>query len=178
MKKILLILFVFIANVSLKAQENSFRQDVLTYLEINGTTQQYSEAIDKLFDLLKRQYASQKVEEKVWTALRKESQGELGKIKAMLVSAYRGTYTQEDIQSLIAFYKTDAGKQLLQDQTAMTTQQRQEASAFYNGETGQKVLTSRDKISQSVAEVSQIWSRDLYQKMRDKLAEKGYLMQE
>lgn len=178
MKKLLLILFVFIANVSLKAQENTFRQDVLAYLEINGTTQQYSQAIDQLFDLLKRQYANHEIDDKVWVALRKESQGELGKIKAMLVSAYRGTYSQEDIQNLITFYKTDAGKQLLRDQTAMTGQQREDASVFYNSETGQKVLNSRDKISQSVAEVSEIWSRDLYRMMRDKLAEMGYLMQE
>ncbi|MBV1925123.1 MAG: DUF2059 domain-containing protein [Dokdonia sp.] len=176
-KKLLFILILF-SNVGLFAQETNYRQDVLQYLELNGTTEQYSGAIDQLFELLKRQYASHKIDAEVWDALRTESEGEIGRMKAMLVSAYRGTYSQGDIKNLISFYKTGAGQQLLRDQTALTDSQRNDASFFYNSPTGQKVISSKDDISRSVAEVSEIWSRDLYKSMIDKLAAKGFVMQQ
>ena len=99
-KKLLFILILF-SNVGLFAQETDYRQDVLQYLELNGTTEQYSGAIDQLFELLKRQYASHKIDTEVWNTLRTESEGEIGRMKAMLVSAYRGTYSQGDIKNLI-----------------------------------------------------------------------------
>ncbi|MFT5863436.1 MAG: hypothetical protein ACI828_002095 [Flavobacteriales bacterium] len=176
-KKLLFILILF-SNVGLFAQEANYKQDVLQYLELNGTTEQYSGAIDQLFELLKRQYASHEIDAEVWNTLRDESQGEIGRMKAMLVSAYRDTYAQDDIKNLISFYKTGAGKQLLRDQSAMTDSQRNDASFFYNSPTGQKVINSKDDISRSVAEVSELWSRDLYTSMIDKLTAKGYIMQQ
>lgn len=178
MSKILLFGLILISNMGLIAQETTYRQDVLEYLELNGTTEQYSGAIDQLFELLKRQYTSHKIDEAVWASLRDESQGEIGRMKAMLVSAYRGVYDQDDIKNLISFYKTDAGQQLLRDQTSMSDAQRNDASFFYNTPTGKKVLNSKNEISRSVSEVSEIWSRDLYKSMIDKLATKGYLMQQ
>ena len=177
MKK-LLFAFVLFSMFQVSAQETTYRQDVLKYLEINGTTQQYSGAIDQLFDLLKRQYANHNIDAEVWDTLRAESAGEVGRIKAMLVSAYRNTYTQKDIQNMISFYQTEAGKLLLSNQAKMTDAHRNDASFFYNTETGKKILSKKDEISRSVGEVSQIWSRDLYKMMVDKLAEKGYVMQQ
>ncbi|RMB57575.1 DUF2059 domain-containing protein [Dokdonia sinensis] len=178
MKKILCILFAFTITLSASAQESSYREDVLDLLSLNGTTEQYRNAIDQLFELLKRQYASNDVTPATWDELRDASSGEIGRIKAMLVSAYRGTYTQDDIKNMISFYQTEAGQQLLKDQTALTDAQRNDVSFFYNTDTGKKILTSKDKISRSVGEVSEIWSRDLYKMMVDKLAEKGHVMQQ
>jgi len=176
MKNIILLL-VCITTFGIQAQEATYQQDVIKYLEMNGTTEQYSGAIDQLFELLKRQYASQNIDSATWIALRDEAQSETGKIKALLVSAYRGTYEHEDIKNLIAFYETPTGKQLLTDQTALDDNQQNMAAAFYNTDTGQKVISKRQEISRSVSEVSEFWSRDLYRKMVDKLAEKGYTKQ-
>ena len=96
----------------------------------------------------------------------------------MLVSAYRGTYEHEDIKNMMAFYETGTGKQLLLDKTALNAEQQKEASVFYNSPTGQKILTSEQQIARRVGEVSEIWSRDLYRNIVDKLAEKGFIMQE
>ncbi|MFC4633083.1 DUF2059 domain-containing protein [Dokdonia ponticola] len=175
MKKLLLALF-FLSSLQFTAQESTYHQDVLRYLTMNGTANQYSAAIDQLFELLGRQYTSQNVPDTVWVELKKETTPELNKILNMLVSAYRGTYSQEDIQQMIAFYETPTGKQLLADKTALDYEQQKTASAFYNSPTGQKILTSEQQIARSVGEISEIWSRDLYRSIIDKLADKGFIM--
>lgn len=175
MKKLLSVLF-FLSSLQFNAQESTYHQDVLRYLTMNGTANQYSAAIDQLFELLGMQYKEQNVTDAVWSELKKETTPELNKILNMLVSAYRGTYSQEDIQQMIAFYETPTGKQLLADKTALDYEQQKTASAFYNSPTGQKMLTSEQQIARSVSEVSEIWSRDLYRNITDKLAEKGYII--
>lgn len=177
MKKLLFVLF-FLGSLQINAQETTYHGDVLRYLTMNGTANQYGEAINQLFDLLKQQYKDQNVTNEVWSELEKETSPEVNRILNMLVSAYRGTYEHEDIKNMMAFYETGAGKQLLLDKTALSQEQQKEASAFYNSTTGQKILTSEQQISKRVGEVSEIWSRDLYRNIVDKLAEKGFIMQE
>lgn len=175
MKKLLIALF-FTISLTTIGQERAYHEDVLEYLEVNGTKAQYANAIDGLFELLKKQYAGVDVPETAWAELKEESPKQVDRILAMLVSAYRGTYEQEDIQNMLAFYKTDTGAQLLSDKTALNYDQQKEAAVFYNTVTGQKILSSEQQIGSRVGEVSEIWSRDLYRNMIDKLAEKGFMM--
>ncbi|WP_299767659.1 DUF2059 domain-containing protein [uncultured Dokdonia sp.] len=177
MKKLLFVLF-FLSSLHFNAQESTYHGDVLRYLTMNGTANQYSAAIDQLFELLGKQYKDQNVSSDVWSELKKETTPELNKILNMLVSAYRGTYEHDDIKNMIAFYETPTGKQLLADKTALDYEQQKQASVFYNSPTGQKILTSEQQIARRVGEVSEIWSRDLYRGLVDKLAEKGYVMQQ
>lgn len=175
MKKLLMFLFIF-SSLSLSAQEMSYHELALKYLQTNGTATQYEGAIDQLFSLLKQQYAGQNISDATWTTLRSGSSGEVSKVLNMLVSAYRGTYEKEDLVKMLAFYETDAGKQLLEDKTAMTHQDRIDASFFYNSPTGQKILTSEQEVGSRVAEVSEIWSRDLYRNITGKLADQGFTL--
>lgn len=143
---------------------------------MNGTADQYSNATNGLFDLLKNQYASKNVPDAVWNELKTETPKQVDRILNMLVSAYRGNYNQEDIQNMLAFYETGAGRQMLTDKTALDYEQQKEVTVFYNTPTGQKILTVEPDIAQNIGEISEIWSRDLYRMMVDKLAEKGYTM--
>ncbi len=175
MKKLLMSLFIF-ASFFANAQEVNFHEVALKYLQTNGTAVQYEEAIDQLFSLLKNQYDGQNIPESTWTDLRKESSGEVNRILNMLVSAYRGNYEKHDLVNMLAFYETPTGKQLLVDRTKLSKDQRQEAANFYNSATGQKILVSEQDVAKSVSEVSEIWSRDLYRSVTDKLADKGFTL--
>lgn len=175
MKK-LLVAICFMATLVGVAQENSYHEDVITYFEINGTSEQYKNATDGLFDLLKRQYAEKNVPDAVWDELKQDNPKHVSRVLSMLVSAYRGSYNQEDIKNMLNFYRSDTGRQLLVDKTALTYEQQKQASVFYNTETGQKILTVEQDIAQNISEISEIWSRDLYRSMIDALAEKGYAM--
>lgn len=176
MNKIVFFLFLSISGIMV-AQERTYHQEVLEYLVINGTANQYSNATTGLFDLLKKQYASSNVPVTVWAELEGEAPKAVDRILNMLVSAYRGSYSQQNIQEMSAFYSTAAGKQILTDRSGMTDAQKNEAAQFYNSPTGQVILDSEEKIGKNISEISEIWSRDLYRMMVDKLAEKGYTMQ-
>ena len=178
MIKKLLYIALFMCATTVFSQQQSYRQAVLNYLEVNGTTQQYQQAVEQLFELLQQQFKDQDVPEAVWTELKKEGQPALQQIKAMLVSAYRGTFDGQEINDMLQFYGTAAGKQLTHDQTAMTENQKQEMANFFNTPTGQKILSSQQEISEKVGEVSEIWSRELYIRMIDKLAEQGFILQQ
>jgi hypothetical protein len=175
MKKLLIAIFI-LTSFSTYAQEVSYHEVALKYLQTNGTAKQYEGAIDQLFGLLKQQYAGQNISEDMWKSLRSDSSSEVDRILNMLVSAYRGTYEKDDLVNMLAFYETDTGRQLLTDKTALDYEQRKEASVFYNSPTGQKILTSEQEIGSRVGEVSEIWSRDLYRNITDKLAEKGFTL--
>ncbi len=176
MKKLLIAIFI-LTSLNTFAQEASYHEVALKYLQTNGTATQYEGAIDQLFGLLKQQYTGQNVPDETWTSLRSESSGEVNKILNMLVSAYRGTYDKEDLINMLAFNETGAGRQLLVDRTSLSKEQRQEAANFYNSATGQKILTSEQQIGSRVSEVSEIWSRDLYRSVTEKLAAKGFTLQ-
>lgn len=175
MKKLLIAIFIF-TSLGLSAQEVGYHELALKYLQTNGTATQYEGALDQLFGLLKQQYAGQNISDATWATLRTDSSSEVNRVLNMLVSAYRGTYEKDDLVKMLAFYETEAGRQLLADKTAMTHQNRVDASFFYNSPTGQKILASEQEVGSRVAEVSEIWSRDLYRNVTDKLAEKGFTL--
>ena len=157
-------------------QERTYHDDVLAYFQVNGTAQQYQDATNGLFDLLKRQYENQNVPNEVWNELQKDSPKYVSQVLNMLVSAYRGSYSQEDINNMLNFYNTPAGRQLLLDKTALDYEQQKKVSSFYNTPTGMQIQTVELEIVQNISEISEIWSRDLYRLMVNKLAEKGYTM--
>jgi len=175
MKKLLLLLFI-VSSAFTNAQEVDFHTVALKYLQSNGTSKQYEGAIDQLFTLLKQQYAEKNVSQATWDELRYSSSEEIDRILNMLVSAYRGNYEKQDLVSMLAFNQTPTGRQLIVDRTALSKEQRQIAADFYNSPTGQKILTSKQQVAHSVSEVSEIWSRDLYRMVEDKLAAKGFTL--
>ncbi len=152
----------FFLIVTTCLSQKSYHQDAIKYLELNGTEQQYNEAIDQMFDLLKRQYNSQGVPETVWQELQKVKGASIQDIKSLLVSVYKSSFSHKDIKELIAFYK------LSEDQ------QKKELPQFLSSEVGQKIQNQGDSLKSRVGEVSELWSRDLYNETIEKLEAKGY----
>jgi len=174
MKNLICTLVLLVSSVVSYAQK-SYQQDAIKYFEINGTEQQYSIAIDQMFDLLKSQYSSQDIPESLWKELEDGKANSLTMIKSLLVSAYRSNFTHEDIKTLIKFYESDAGKQMVSDRTKLTDNQKIELDNFLKTEVGKKVQHQGKELTTMVSEVSEQWSRDMYMKIVKKLASKGYL---
>ena len=56
---------------SVSAQIDSFQEDIIGYLRINGTYQQYDQAYDQMYTVLAPQWESANVPEEVWEDLKK-----------------------------------------------------------------------------------------------------------
>ena len=173
MKKSVIILTLFLTFTVCISQE-SYHADTVRYFELNGTEQQYSNAIDQMFDLLKTQYSAKNVPDAVWQEFQNNRSASLTNIKSLLVSAYRSNFTHDDIKGLIRFYESDTGQQLVKDGTKLNNVQKNELSVFFDSDIGKKVQNQSESLRTMVSEVSELWSRDLYNETIEKLKIKGY----
>ena len=177
MKKIFLPLIISFFCISMIAQEKrTFTESINYYLTINGTEKQYSSAIDQLFVMLKQQYADKNVDAAVWSALESEEEKELAlnQIKVMLASAYRSHFESDDLEGMIEFYESPAGKQLLVDPTAMSQEQKDKMTIFYGTPAGIKLNEQKQSLAEMISQISESWSSRLYLSTKEKLATKGY----
>ncbi|MFD2564624.1 DUF2059 domain-containing protein [Aquimarina rubra] len=173
MRYLVFVLTLFLTVTACFAQR-SYHEDAIRYFELNGTEQQYDTAIDQMFSLLQQQYSNQNVPDNVWDELQSNKTDAITNIKSLLVSVYRSNFTHEDIKQLIIFYESETGRQLVKDRTQLSDNQKNKLSDFFNSEVGQKVQNQSDSLRSMVSEVSELWSRDLYNETIQKLKTKGY----
>ena len=175
MKKIILSFLVgFLSFSTIAQKERNFTESINYYLSINGTEDQYKNAIDQLFVMLKQQYADKNIGENVWEELQAGNENSLNQIKVMLASAYRSHFDHEDLKNMIEFYESPAGRQLIVDPTAMNQDQKDKMTLFYGTPTGVKINEQKQSLHEMVAQISESWSSQLYLNMKEKLAVKGY----
>ncbi len=174
--KVFAVVFALFTTSFLIAQTDPFVEDTKHYLAINGTEAHYSEAVDQMFELLRKQYATNKVPESVWEELQKEKPGALEDLKSMMVSAYRAYFSHDDIKKIIEVFESPAGRQTVKDATKLTEDQKVYINNFYNSDTGQKVIAAQEDLNRVALEISEVWSGSLYKSMVAKLKRKGYEM--
>ena len=56
-------------NTITYGQSNSYNEDIVSYLEVNGTETQYAQAVEQLFVMLSKQYAGNNISNDVWRQL-------------------------------------------------------------------------------------------------------------
>ena len=182
MKNILTFFLAIIVTTMSFAQDNvvvdEYSEDVKLCLKNNGTYNYYDGVVDSMFTHLKEQFASQKVPVEVWTELEAIKPDTLDELGQMVVSAYRGHFTHQDVKNMNALYKTTAGKKMINSQTALTEGVKVVLNEFYKTETGQKIVGSQDSMNASMMQITEMWSADLYKSVLAKLSEKGFNLEQ
>ena len=175
MKTKLLFLTLFLAICfSVSAQVDTFQKNIETYLVSNGTSKQYAQVHDDMFTMLKKQFSSAKVPENLWAELSKNKAEDVGSILRLLNSVYRKHFTEQEIIEMTAFYQTEVGKLLVSDPGQLTDDQKREVNTFYQKPIGQRIGETREELSKDVSQASEMWSRELYMGVVEKLSDKGY----
>ena len=110
MKKIILLAFLFL-TISIQAQDHSeFKKETVTFIKLTGAGAAFENAIAQLGTM---------VSDANKEAYTKEAKGTLDDLYAKIVEFYMEDFTQDEIQKLIAFYKTDLGKKLADKQLSL-----------------------------------------------------------
>ena len=168
----------FIASLlfcfQMTAQERNFTESINHYININGTSEQYSDAIDQLFIMLGKQYDGKQVPTSVWEELKGEKEQSLNQIKVMLASAYRSHFEHDDIKAMIDFYESPAGRQYKVDPVQLSEEQKDQITFFYDSYAGKKLKNQSQSLNEMVSQISESWSSQLYLGMKEKLAVKGF----
>jgi len=147
MKKLLLFLTVlFFAIVSLNAQFSEYQTTLKKMFEASGTEITFKTSIKQMFSIFKNQYTS--VPDSIWT----EFEGEflktsLDEIVQLISPVYQKYLTQKDLESIIQFYQTPAGKKFAEN--------------------------TPDIMRESML-VGQQWGRKIGEEFQNKMKAKGY----
>ena len=147
MKKIVsLLTLALLFSISSFGQSNDeYKQTVRTMFKISGSEGAFTSALDQMFTMFKAQYPS--VKESTWGDLKKEFDAtSMDDLVELLVPIYQKHLTLEDVNGVIAFYNTPAGKKYA-DKTPL--------------------------IMQESMQVGQTWGMQIGQKFAEKMAEKG-----
>lgn len=174
MRSIFLTVFSLVCFTGV-AQIDAFQQDIINYLNVNGTQKQYSEAYDDMFQVLRQNFETSNIPETVWTELQNGKGKSMEEITEFLSFAYRKHFTQAEIKTMTNFYKTEAAQKMLNQTTgALSEAETGEIAAYFDSPVAKKVESKLPELSEDISEISNHWSRDLFKEKMMALLELGY----
>jgi hypothetical protein len=156
----------------LSAQVDDFQENIIEYLNSNGTEHQYGDSYDELFDVLKEQFLD--VPDEEWSELKIGKNESVQDIIKFLAFAYRKHFTESDINTMTNFYKTETAKKLVAGTNDLTKEENDKILEFFQSDVGKKMESKRVALSVDTAEISSTWSRELFAEKMSALVKKGY----
>jgi hypothetical protein len=89
-------------------------------------------------------------------------------------SAYCNHFTQDDISEMATFFGSLAGVQMRINPDELDADQRQVIGEFYPGAVSQKMNEVKVELTSDRSQISEFWSRDLFNDAINNLIAKGY----
>ena len=148
MKKIMFcVCLCWILPLISPAQSNDYQKTVEELLVVSGSGEVLQQTIPRIFALLKQQTPG--VADAYWEEAEKEiTQTASSELAAMMAPVYQKYLTQEELNEIIAFYKTPSGR---------------------------KLAEVSPRISTEMLTIGQQWGMQLSQKILQQLKDKGHL---
>lgn len=142
MKKIALSLLAFAFMFAASAQSKTKHATVRELLKASGSGNLAVQVAGSLFGQMKEAYPQ--VDTMVWHEMKKEMKAE--EVEDMLVPIYEKHFSQDELEGLIAFYKSPLGK---------------------------KLLAAMPAVMQESMQVGREWGQQLAKRVFERLKEKG-----
>ncbi|WP_232729141.1 DUF2059 domain-containing protein [Ulvibacter sp. MAR_2010_11] len=163
---------------STSAQVDAFQEEVITYLKSNGTTDQYREAYDGIFTILKKQFNSASVPDAFWIDMQSDKEKSVEEAIAFLSFAYRKHFTREDISKMTTFYNTEAAQKMLSKDAPLSSDESEAIAAFFESDIAKKIEEKQEALAIDIADISEHWSRDLFAAKMSLLVKAGFTTQQ
>lgn len=146
MKKLFIIIGFVLITAGVQAQSKTYPNTLKKYLEASGSLQAFKTAITQMMGSFKGMYTS--VPDEIWTEFEKEfSTTSMDDLVTLLAPVYEKHLTEADLNDVIKFYSTPAGK---------------------------KLAEKTPGIMQDSMAAGQTWGMKIAEKIQAKLKEKGY----
>ncbi|WP_452223755.1 DUF2059 domain-containing protein [Lacinutrix chionoecetis] len=173
MKKLAAIILFLTFSIQSFAQVDAYSADVKKCITSNGTMSYYEDVMEQMYDMLKVQFKDENVPDTVWADIKKGKKAAMDELAQMIVSAYRGHFTHEDVKNMNTLYASKAGKNMFKKE-ALTESDKAVLNEFYKSDTGRKITESQDSMNNSMSKIAEMWSSDVYRGAIATLSEKGY----
>lgn len=177
MKKIILVLAITVLSSAFaKAQtQQSYQSLMMEYFKVSGIDAEYGQAYDQMMKMFKDAYQTQEIPASVWKKYEENKSASVAKLKGILASEYRSIFDdKQDLVNLIAFYNSNAGKQLRSNPNAMSEEDKMAYEEFRASNTGTKLFGRMDRINKAKETSSVYWSRELFCQVTGELKQMGY----
>lgn len=148
MRKILLCFVLFwMGTMCVSAQTDNYDASVKKMLLVSGGAETFKVVVPQMISMMKAQLPD--VPASYWDEVQSEfSKAAFDELVALLVPVYKKHLSQQDIEAVIKFYETPAGK---------------------------KMAAASPQISSESMQIGQQWGMQLAGKIQNKLKEKGYI---
>jgi len=144
MKKILIIALLSLASSLCFGQNTAdYKSTLQKLLNVSGSEASYKVAIDKMLGMLKQQKPG--IPEEFWTEMNTEmKKSSITELIDLLLPVYQKHLSLNDLQQIIIFYETPAGKKFA-EKTPFILSDSMEAGKEWGMKIGQRVI---DKIKE------------------------------
>ena len=173
MKRVFTLLLFLSLSATSFAQVDAYSEDVKKCVKSNGTMSYYEDVMDQMYQMLKVQFTDENVPDTVWVEVKKGKSAAMDELAQMMVSAYKGHFTHQDVKNMNTLYGSKAGKNMFKTD-GLTEGDKVVLSEFYKSDTGQKILGSQESMNESMSKISEMWSSGVYRGVIAQLSEKGY----
>lgn len=141
MKKILLF-FCLVFSCGLlsfgQTEADSFRDKLITYMEVTGAENVYNTVIAEMIEMYRNQLGLE-LDDFLVKYRDRMMEDSFLELVDMLLPVYKRHFTEGDLDAIIAFYQTDAGKKLAQE-TPLLTKEAMEIGQLWSMKIGREVL--------------------------------------
>lgn len=141
MKKILLF-FCLVFSCGLlsfgQTEEDSFRDKLITYMEVTGAENVYNTVIVEMIEMYRNQLGLE-LDDFLVKYRNRMMEDSFLELVDMLLPVYKKHFAESDLDAIIAFYQTDAGKKLAQE-TPLLTKEAMEIGQLWGMKIGREIL--------------------------------------
>lgn len=105
----ILLFILYASSFAMGQTDKKYTATLKKMFEVSGTEESYKVVIGQMLSMFKEQYSN--VDAQIWDELGQEFQkASLDELTTMLVPVYSKYLTQSDLEQVIAFYQSPAGK--------------------------------------------------------------------
>jgi len=113
MKIILTIFFLTFTFSSTYCQETTIENKIRKMMDVLGASQRFETVIDNMIELEKESYPSS-ISDKYWSLFKEKSKNDsFNNLVELLVPIYKKHLSESEIDSIIAFYESEAGQKMV-----------------------------------------------------------------
>ncbi len=136
--KYILIIFFNVLFLSGYAQQADFNSKIRKMIKLQGIEQSWSTIINKMVDMKKVEHPE--IDKEFWVKFEKDIvEKSYDRLYEFVIPIYKKYFTEEEVDTILAFYETDAGKSLI-NKTPLILQESKEADRKLGEEMAVKII--------------------------------------
>lgn len=174
MKAAFLTLFSFVCFSGF-SQVDDFQKEIIDFLNINGTREQYSIAFYEVFPILERNFKDKEIPEEAWEELKNDEEEQIDAAVSKLTFAYRKYFTREEIGKMSEFYSTKVGQKVVAERP-LNEEENKEFQNYLKSEVSLKFEKNRKELTKDMDKITADWRKELIGAKIKQLIKGGYFV--